>query len=57
MGIDMVDVVFIKTFEMKFELSDFAKVLMLSGTLAMLAAAFPAYRAAKLLPAEVLRYE
>ena len=57
MDLDMVDVVFLKAFEMRFELTDFLKVFFLGGGLAMLAAAFPAYKVAKLLPADILRYE
>lgn len=57
MDLDMVDVVFLKAFEMRFVLTDFLKVFVLGGGLAMLAAAFPAYKVAKLLPADVLRYE
>ena len=57
MDLDVVDVVFLKAFEMRFVLVDFLKVFFLGGGLAMLAAAFPAYKVAKLLPADVLRYE
>ena len=57
MRLDLVDVVFLKTFEMRFALSDLLKVIGLGCGLAMLASAYPAYRVAKLLPAEVLRDE
>lgn len=55
--LDKVDVIFLKAFEMRFELGDFLKVFFLGGGLAMLAAAFPAYKVARLLPADVLRHE
>jgi len=57
MSLDEIDVIFIRSFEMRFQIADFLKVFLVGSGLAMLGALYPAYRVSKLLPSDVLRYE